>query len=369
MDLLYLIPGETGGRETYARELVAAMLAQAPELKLTAFVSRDAGDGFGTELGEGVRTVILPISPASRAQWALGEVALISVAARRAGVELLHSMANFAPAWGPFRRVVTIHDLHYRALPELLPWSMRTGTAALVWMGARSADRIIAVSASGREEIVTGLGVGRERIDVIPNGVRRPTTEQPAAQDERVCLRLGRRSVALAVASDLPHKNLGKLIDALALIPTSERPVLVIAGHRTREGGLPRQLASVGVSEDVRLLGSCSQARLEALYALADCLVVPSLHEGFGLPVLEAMSRSLPVVCSDIAALREVAGDAARYFDPRASEQIASKMIEVLGDSTLAERMRTLGRERAGSFSWAAAAQKTLASYRRALAR
>jgi alpha-1,3-rhamnosyl/mannosyltransferase len=87
------------------------------------------------------------------------------------------------------------------------------------------------------------------------------------------------------------------------------------------------------------------------------------------LPVLEAMSRSLPVVCSDIAALREVAGDAARYFDPRASEQIASKMIEVLGDSTLAERMRTLGRERAGSFSWAAAAQKTLASYRRALAR
>ena len=154
LDLLYLIPGETGGREVYARELVPALLERSPELELVAFVNRDAGAQLAAELGEGIRAVVVPVSARSRGQWALGELALVSVAARRVRVELLHSMANFAPAWGPFRRVVTIHDLHYLAAPELLSWPMRTGTSALVSLGARGADRIIAVSAAGREEIV-----------------------------------------------------------------------------------------------------------------------------------------------------------------------------------------------------------------------
>ena len=144
LDLLYLVPGETGGRETYARELVPALLELAPELELVAFVNRDAGPGLAAELGDEVRAVVVPVSARSRAQWALGELALVSLAARRARVELLHSMANFAPAWGPFRRVVTIHDLQYRAVPELMSWPMRTGTSALVSLAARtlaSSDR------------------------------------------------------------------------------------------------------------------------------------------------------------------------------------------------------------------------------------
>src|SRR5205807_9396014 len=110
----------------------------------------------------------------NRGQWAIGELALVSIAARRARVELVHSMANFAPPWGGFRRVVTIHDLLYKAVPELLSWPMRAGTSALVAMAARRADRIIAVSAAGREEIVTGLGIAPDRIDVVANGLRVP---------------------------------------------------------------------------------------------------------------------------------------------------------------------------------------------------
>jgi glycosyltransferase involved in cell wall biosynthesis len=366
LDLLYLVPGETGGRETYARELVPALRERSPELELVAFVNRDAGAQLAAELGEGIRAVVLPISARRRGQWALAELALVSVAARRARVELLHSMANFAPTWGGFRRVVTIHDLQYKAVPELLSWPMRAGTSALLVPAARRADRIIAVSAAGREEIVAGLGAARERIDVVPNGVR-PASPSPATDGVREHRGLGQRPVALAVATNLPHKNLGVLIEALALLAPEERPTLVLVGHGTDEEALRARVAAAGLTDHVRLLGGRSIEELDSLYALATYLVLPTLHEGFGLPVLEAMARSLPVVCSDIPALREVAGTAALYFDPRSPEQIARMMVEVSTDSALAGRLRALGLARAGAFSWSAAADGTLASYRRAL--
>ncbi|MGO8906777.1 MAG: glycosyltransferase family 4 protein [Solirubrobacteraceae bacterium] len=366
LDLLYLIPGETGGREVYARELVPALLERSPELELVAFVNRDAGAQLAAELGEGIRAVVVPVSARSRGQWALGELALVSVAARRVRVELLHSMANFAPAWGPFRRVVTIHDLHYLAAPELLSWPMRTGTSALVSLGARGADRIIAVSAAGREEIVAGLEIQPERIDVVPNGVR-PPPAAPSTAGMREHHQLGQRPIALVVATNLPHKNLPVLIDALALMSSEQRPILMMAGHDTDDGSLRARAVAAGVADDVRLLGRLSTETLESLYALADCLVLPTLHEGFGLPVLEAMARGVPVVCSDLPVLREVAGSAALYFDPRVPGKIAPTIAKLIGEAELAGRLRELGRGRAAGFSWQAAAEGTLASYRRAL--
>jgi glycosyltransferase involved in cell wall biosynthesis len=368
LDLLYLVPGETGGRETYARELVPALRERSPELELVAFVNRDAGAQLAAELGEGIRAVVLPISARRRGQWALAELALVSVAARRARVELLHSMANFAPTWGGFRRVVTIHDLQYKALPELVPLPMRLGTSALVSQAARRADRIIAVSAAGREEIVSGLGVRRENIDVVPNGVR-PPQGPPSTAEVRERHRLGTRRVALTVATNLPHKNLPALIDALALLTAEERPLLVIAGYGTDDGALQAHASGLGIADDVRLLGQCSTRELDSLYAVADCLVLPTLHEGFGLPVLEAMARSILVACSDIAALREVAGESALYFDPRQPREIAARISEALSDEPFTKRMRELGRVRAAGFSWSAAAEGTLASYRLAVRR
>lgn len=366
LDLLYLIPGETGGRETYARELVPAMLELAPELELVAFLNRDAGPGLAGELGERVRPVIVPVSARSRAQWAVGELALVSLAARRARVELLHSMANFGPVRGAFRRVVTIHDLQYKLLPDMLSPVARAATHALVSLAARGADRIIAVSAAGGEELVSGLGVERSRIDVVANGVR-PAPASVNTSGVRERHGLGDGPVALTVATNLPHKNLPILFQALAVIAPESRPLLAIAGHGTDDGSLRAAAEACGVAAHVRLLGPLSTAELDSLYALAGCLVLPTLHEGFGLPVIEAMARSLPVACSDIPALREVGGDAALYFDPRAPEQIAARLAEILTDTQLADGLRDLGRVRAEAFSWSAAAEGTLACYRRAL--
>lgn len=366
LDLLYLVPGETGGRETYARELVPAMLKLAPELELVAFVNRDAGQQLVAELGDEVRAVVVPVSARGRAQWALGELALVSVAARRARVELLHSMANFAPAWGPFRRVVTIHDLQYQAIPELLSWPARTATHTLVSLAAHGADRIIAVSAAGRDEIIAGLRVERENVDVVPNGVR-AAPSSPATDGLRERHGLTKRQVALSVATNLPHKNLPVLLDALALMTPEQRPVLIMVGHSTDDGALMAHAVAAGVGEDVRMLGGLPTDELDLLYALADCLVLTTLHEGFGLPVVEAMARSVPVICSDIRVLHEVAGSAALYFDPHIPEQIAAKITEVITDTDLARRLRAQGHRRARSFSWTVAAEGTLRSYRRAL--
>jgi glycosyltransferase involved in cell wall biosynthesis len=309
---------------------------------------------------------VLPISARQRWQWAIGELALVSAAATRRKVQLLHSMANFAPAWGPFRRVLTLHDMQYKLHPELLSWSMRTGTAAMISLAARRIDRIIAVSHAGRDEIVAGLGVDPHKIDVVPNGVR-PAPDAPPTGDLRSQLRLGDRPVVLSVASDLPHKNLAVLLDALAAIDAAARPLLLLAGYATDAGTLTRRAGALGVADDVRALGHCSREQLEELYALADCLALPTLHEGFGLPVLEAMARSLPVLCSDIPALREVAGAAAVYFDPHDPHQIATRIGEVIADHKLATHLRELGLAQAACFSWSAAAQLTLASYARAL--
>jgi glycosyltransferase involved in cell wall biosynthesis len=366
LDLLYLVPGETGGRESYARELVPAMLAAEPQLELIALVNRDAGAQLARELGSGVRAVVVPVSARSRAQWAAGELALVALAARRARVQLVHAMANFGPAWGGFRRVVTIHDLQYRATPELLSPLARAATHMLVSLAARGAERIIAVSEAGREELMGELGVARERIDVVPNGVRAaPAAPSLAGLRERH--RLGDRDVVLTVATNVPHKNLPVLIEALASISPQRRPVLMLAGHGTDDGSLERRAIAAGVAEDVRLLGACSTQELDSLYALADCLALPTLHEGFGLPVLEAMARGLPVACSDIPALREVAGSAAAYFDPRSPAAVAARTGELLADRQLAQRLRREGLQRAAQFSWRRSAQGTLASYRRAL--
>ena len=178
---------------------------------------------------------------------------------------------------------------------------------------------------------------------------------------------LAARPVALTVASYLPHKNLEVLFEALARIEPGRRPVLVMAGLGTDAAALRARAIAAGVQNDVRLLGYSQPAELEGLYRLAACIVLPSRYEGFGLPVLEAMARNVPVVCSDIPSLREVAGDAAVRFSPEDAGEIAAAIERVLGERGLAARLVEAGARQVRQFSWTRAAEATLQCYRRAL--
>jgi glycosyltransferase involved in cell wall biosynthesis len=216
--------------------------------------------------------------------------------------------------------------------------------------------------------LISLLGVPPAKIDVVLEGVGVPLATGPSEQELRARLALGDRTVVLTTSAMRPHKNLGRLLDALSLLPEERRPVLVLPGYSTEhESELRAHAAGVGVSQNVRFVGWVSPEELEGLYGVASCFVFPSLYEGFGLPVLEAMVRGLPVACSDRGALPEVVGDAALIFDAESPRSIADAIEELLQDEALAAKLRRAGLERARGLTWTATAHATLRSYESAL--
>jgi glycosyltransferase involved in cell wall biosynthesis len=368
LNLIFLVPGQTGGMETAARELVPELLRARPEWRFTAFVNREA-QAAGLEWLERCEQVVVPVRATSRVQWTRGEQLLLPRLAERTGVDLVHSLANTAPARGRFRRVLTIHDLIHRIHPEAHSRVRAAGLRWLVALGARRSHRVIADSNSTRDDIVRLLGVDAHRIDVVPLGVGMSAAAEPTPEAElRGRLDLGDRPVVFALSAHRPHKNLMRLLDALATLPTEGRPVLVAPGYPTGyEAELISHAAELGIAADVRLPDWVSNPDVEGLYRLARVFVFPSLYEGFGLPVLEAMCRGVPVACSSASSLPEVAGDAALLFDPGDTTQIAAAIQRLLADPELAATLVARGREQCARFSWRAAAASTVAVYERAM--
>jgi glycosyltransferase involved in cell wall biosynthesis len=368
LNLVFLVPGEQGGMETYARELIPQLVRAAPQWRFTSFVSREAAEAGGP-WQEQTECVVVPVGSRSRVQWVRGEQQLLPPLARRAGVQLMHSFASTAPAWGSYRRVVTVHDLIYRSLPEAHPGLRSLGMRVLVPLAVRSAHRVIAPSQATADDLVALLGTPRAKVDVVHEGVGAGAARDPLPVAEvRDWLGAGERPIVLTVSAKLAHKNLRRLIDALARIPAESRPLLVLPGYATpHEQELTAHAASLDLQDDVRFLGWVTSAQLEGLYAAAAAFVLPTLAEGFGLPVLEAMARSVPVACSDIPVLREVAGDGALYFDPYAEASISDAIERLLTDRELAGRLAGAGPGHAERFSWSQAARGTLDSYARAL--
>jgi glycosyltransferase involved in cell wall biosynthesis len=365
LNLLYLVPGETGGTETYARRLVPALADAARGLELVAFVTREAFDALGRDgFGPGVHVVPLRVSGRSRVARVAAEQLLLPRRLRRHGVELLHSLGSTAPARPGLPSVLTVHDVIYARHPEAHARLMAAGMRVLVPLSARSAERIIAVSKAAAAEISRVLGVPPERIDVVYEAGRPPGpgTSEPELRSR---LELGEAPIVLSVSARRPHKNLNRLLHAFAGLPGS--PLLVLPGYPTPfEGRLADAISQLGLHGRVRLLGWVSDADLEGLYRAARCFVFPSLAEGFGLPVLEAMERGLPVACSNASSLPEVAGNAARYFDPFDVDDIRRAIAELLTDEATRSRLGAAGRERARVFSWAQAAAETASVYERA---
>ncbi|MDX1948205.1 MAG: glycosyltransferase family 1 protein [Pirellulaceae bacterium] len=331
----YLVQRVTGVQR-YAREIVA-------------------------RLGDRV-SVIAPRSAAKGMRGHLWEQAVLPCRLRRG---LLWSPS----ATGPLAvrsQVVTIHDCAFFDRPEGFTQTFAAWYRCLVPRLARQARRILTVSEFSRQRICEVCRVPAERVVVIPNGVEsgwtRATSEQIAAARERLNLP---RPFVLCAGSLEPRKNLRRLLAAWrALGPAKEGLELVLAGA---EGHVFQRAGLGDLPGDVRLVGYVSDADLRALFSAAEAFVFPSLYEGFGLPVLEALACGTPVVCSRGTSLPEVAGDAAVYVDPENVESIAAGIAQLLENRALRDDLSRRGPARATPFTWDAAAAQTWEALRTAL--
>lgn len=290
---------------------------------------------------------------------------------RRHPVDIYHE-PNYIPYRFDGPTVITVHDLSHIRYAHMHPVERVRIMNKLLPRAVDAASEIIVDSDFVGREVIDQYGVTPEKVHAIHLGVSQEYRPRP---DEEIAGRLERysvvpRSYILAVGTLEPRKNLIQAIDAYVGLPETIRKVtpLVIAGMK---GWLNKQLeARIRQYEtcgQVRWLGYVPAEDLPLLYSGATLLVYPSLYEGFGLPVLEAMASGIPVITSNRASLPEVAGDVGLMVDPEDIDGMRTSMLRLIDDRDEAARLGALGIDRARQFTWQACAQKTLGVYRRAV--
>ena len=348
------------GVGTYAANVVRELHALNPAFDVEVLTSPGAADGFAT-ICDQVRVLNAPV----HSIWEQIQIA----GAVPAGA-MLHCTHYNAPLLRRGALVVTIPDVtplldtRYHS-----SWKSRLLGSSMLRAVARRADHVITVSEYSRTRIVETLGVPSGKITVAYNGVNRSFHPMEPNSAREICAqRLGMRDRFLLYVGNLrAHKNVGALLRAYKYCRQTygvEQHLLLIASGTAQ--GMKRLSALVeelGIADFVHVVGGVDESALVAAYNAADVVVVPSLEEGFGLPVVEAMACGTPVACSDASALPEIAGDAAAYFDPRNPQNIAEILQTVLEDANLRRHMRVRGLALAQRYTWAASARIHLDVY------
>ncbi len=288
-------------------------------------------------------------------------------------LDLFHAPAHRLPSRRLDRLVFTLHDLTFLSHPHLHTLSNRLDTLAAVSRAAAAGADFIAVSGWTRDEALARLGVAGERLTVVPwaPGPAFKPLDDPA-RGQRHAARFGvDRPYLLSVGSMEPRKNLVALVDAFVALPDGLRDrhaLVLVGGEGWRNLAIRERLERARSTCRVLCLGAVRQATLVALYNGARALAYPSLAEGFGLPVVEAMACGCPVVTSSSSALPEAAGGAALLVDPGDPAALRQALERVLADEALRADLRARGLARAAALSWRRTAEQTLAVYRRAVA-
>ena len=287
------------------------------------------------------------------------------------GADLYHSTCFSLPvAGGAKRTVATVHDVIFRRHPELVDEKLRVYLDKWTAVALDLADAVITVSEFSKGEICKLYGARPEKIRVVYNGVDPRFGQKPSAKKSREVagrLKLPQRYV-LYVGALEEKKNVARLLAAWGQVTEQDSArgwKLVLAGGTGGKRGSFQETAEAERVKDSTLFaGYVPDEDLPALVANAGLFVYPSLYEGFGLPVLEAMAAGVPVVTSQTSSLGEVAGDAARLVDPESVDEMAEAMSELLGDKKLAQGLRKKGLSRAAEFTLERCARGTLAVYR-----
>ncbi len=352
----------------YTRSLMNALLRVDHEDRFTLFSAERPTAERPFPSATNARTVTGPLDNRRMTiLWHRLRVPLpIEALAGRADV--FHAPDFSLPPTIGARKVVTVHDLAFMTHPECAVPALRAYLNRVVPYAVRRADHIIAVSQSTADDLVELLGVAPKKISVIHLGVdpsvgRVDDPDTLSAAEARYGLR---RPFALAVGTIEPRKNFARLIEAFALARKAPGgpAQLVIAG---RKGWLYddvfETVERLGLHDDVRFLDYVADTDLSTLYSLASVVAMPSLYEGFGIPVVEAMACGTPVVASSAGSLPEIVGSAGLLAAPEDVDALADALTRAVSDQALRSQLVARGYERVGAFDWDVAARQHVAVY------
>jgi alpha-1,3-rhamnosyl/mannosyltransferase len=326
---------------------------------------RDEGEPWSVSLAENSRCTLFTSTASNfglAQQW---NVPRIIRQARPNRPALYHSPYYLMPYRTGLPNIVTLHDLIALVLPESVSPRARWFFRIAVYAALRAASHVIIVSESARQDLLRYFPLHPGRVTAIPNAAAARFHPQPEE-----ALQVVRHTYQLPSAFlfycgiNKPHKNLMRLIDAYAAMEATTPPLIIAGAWDNRYPEPKQRAAQLGLQDRVRFIGRVSDEELPALYGAATLFVFPSLYEGFGLPVIEAMACGAPVACSDAVGLRDVAGSAALLFNPQETSSITHALRTGLENSNLLAEMRGRSLAQAKSFSWSSTAQQTLAVYR-----
>lgn len=352
---------QQGGVGRYARELLRALVGRLTDHQfiLATAAPDDAARALLDSLPPGSWRELRRLPLAERWMTALWHRLRAPIPVERLiGPHDLFHGTDFVVPPGRASKVVTIHDLSFRLHPEFAEPSLARFLSAAVPRSIERADAIITVSASVAAELADLYPASRDKVVAIPNGVRLPSASTlPRGEADSPTI--------LMVGTVEPRKNHLTALAAFDIVrqdlPDAQLTIIGRPGWRSEE--IQRAIRAAQRQGGVCWIEAASDDELERAFAAAAVAISPSHYEGFGLPVLEAMARGLPVVASDIRAHREVAGDTVLYAPPGDAEALAEQIVKLLGDSELRASLAVRARERAGTFGWDETARRTLRVY------
>jgi alpha-1,3-rhamnosyl/mannosyltransferase len=366
INLLWMVPGVVGGSETYLARLLSGLAERSTTFDYTIFALPQFKDAH-PELAQTFKTAYAPVSGRMKSFRVAGESSWLLAQCRIRRIDLIHHAGGVIPLIRTNRPVLTIHDLQYLDYPEYLKRLKLVYLKQMVPRSAEAARLILTPSEFTRRQVIERLNIDPSIVIVVPHGISPREGGDPASHvSERY--EVGERFF-LYPAITYPHKNHLVLVKAFAqLLRTHPDVNLVLTGAKgSMEVTLSREVRNLGIDANVRRLGHVPATDLDALYHEAVGLAFPSRFEGFGAPVVEAMSRGCPVIAADATALPEVVGDAGLLVSEHNVDEWCHAMRNLLEDDEMRARLAKSGIERSKDFTWATSARILEDAYGRAL--
>ncbi len=368
LNLLYLIPGVVGGTETYAAGLLSGLARIDSQDEFLVFVNQESTK-WPVPVAPNVTRIVCNIAAVSRVRRYFFEQIRFPHLLKKYRVDLVHSLGYVGPLLPPCPAVVTVPDANFVDLAYTMPWSKRISLRLFSIGAACLADHIITISyfSEGRLRAILG---NVKRISVThlgPRAISHSTLTYDNVQALMEHYGISKPYI-VAFGGTSSHKNIPALLQAFVLIAQTIPHNLVLIGHLPSNVNLD-ELNEQPLRERIVTTGYVPDEHIYPLLSHAELFVLPSLYEGFGLPILEAQQAGVAVACSSAGSLPEVAGEGAVFFDPTSVQAIAQTMTRCLSNPDLRATLRKLGRENLKRFSWERTAHQTLAVYREVLSK